>query len=128
MDPVSASSTISNIHSDPADIIDSIVGYDNALVQDFSHVAGAEIKLVEQIPRSGPSIQEPPTLELKPLLENLKYAFLALNEKLPVIIAKDLLPEQEEKLLNVLRQNMKAIGWTLADIPGIRPSTCVHRI
>ena len=80
------------------------------------------------ISRLTSSIIEPPTLELKTLPENLKYAFLAPNEKLPVIIAKDLLPEQEERLLNILRQNMKAIGWTLADIPGISPSTCMHRI
>ena len=65
-------------------------------------------------------------MELKPLPKNLKYAFLAVNEKLPVIIAKDLQPEQEEKLLNILKQNMKAIGWTLADIPGISPSTCMQ--
>ena len=90
--------------------------------------SGAEAKLAKDEPRLAPSIQEPPALELKPLPENLKYAFLAPNEKLPVIIAKDLQPEQEEKLLNVLRQNMKAIGWTLADIPGISPSTCMHRI
>ena len=87
-----------------------------------------ELKLTEAIPRLALSILEPPTLELKPLLENLKYAFVAQNEKLPVIIAKDLQPEQEEKLLNILRQNMKAIGWTLADILGISPFTCMRRI
>ncbi|XP_027351173.1 uncharacterized protein LOC113862282 [Abrus precatorius] len=91
-------------------------------------ITGAEIKPSEATQKLAPSILEPPSLELKPLPENLKYAFLAPNEKLPVIIAKDLLPEQEEKLLNILKQNMKAIGWTLADIPGINPSTCMHRI
>ena len=36
--------------------------------------------------------------------------------------------EQEEKLLSVLKKHKKATGWTLADIPGISPSTCMHRI
>ena len=69
------------------------IGYDHAFVQEFSQVVGAELKLTEAIPRLAPSILEPPTLELKPLPENLKYAFVAPNEKLLVIIAKDLQPE-----------------------------------
>ncbi|RDX97133.1 Retrovirus-related Pol polyprotein from transposon 17.6, partial [Mucuna pruriens] len=38
------------------------------------------------------------------------------------------LPEQEDKLLEVLRQYKKAIGWKLSDLPGINPSICMHRI
>jgi len=45
-----------------------------------------------------------------------------------VIIFASLAAEQEEKLLLVLKKHKKAIGWTLADIPGISPSTCMHRI
>ncbi|XP_062093814.1 uncharacterized protein LOC133799840 [Humulus lupulus] len=36
--------------------------------------------------------------------------------------------EQEEKLLEVLRKFKKAIGWTIADIGGISPSLCMHKI
>ena len=36
--------------------------------------------------------------------------------------------EQEEKLLRVLREHKKAIGWTIADIRGISPSFCMHKI
>ncbi|RDY08458.1 Retrovirus-related Pol polyprotein from transposon 17.6, partial [Mucuna pruriens] len=36
--------------------------------------------------------------------------------------------EQEEKLLQVLRQHKKAIGWKLFDLPGINPSVYMHRI
>ncbi|GKG11674.1 hypothetical protein Tco_0345911, partial [Tanacetum coccineum] len=36
------------------------------------------------------SIDEPPEVELKDLPPHLKYAFLEDNNKLPVIIAKDL--------------------------------------
>ena len=34
-----------------------------------------------------PSLEAPPKLELKPLLENLKYSFHGPNDTLPVIIA-----------------------------------------
>ncbi|RDY11441.1 Retrovirus-related Pol polyprotein, partial [Mucuna pruriens] len=69
-----------------------------------------------------------PTVELKPLLEHLKYAYLEDDQKLQVIIANNLQSEQEERLLHVLRKHSKAIGWTLADLPGINPSICMHRI
>ena len=45
-----------------------------------------------------------------------------------MIISASLTTEQEEKLLLVLKKHKKAIGWTLADIPGISPSTYMHRI
>ena len=45
-----------------------------------------------------------------------------------MIISASLAAEQEEKLLLILKKHKKAIGWTLADIPGISPSTCMHRI
>ncbi|XP_042388424.1 uncharacterized protein LOC121980456 [Zingiber officinale] len=66
--------------------------------------------------------------ELKPLPPHLKYDYLGENQQLPVIIAQNLEPEQESRLLEILRQHRKAIGWTLADIPGISPSICMHRI
>ncbi|RDX74946.1 hypothetical protein CR513_45223, partial [Mucuna pruriens] len=40
----------------------------------------------------------------------------------------NLLQEQEDKLLKVLRQHKKAIGWKLSDLPSINPSICIHRI
>ncbi|RDY11815.1 hypothetical protein CR513_03466, partial [Mucuna pruriens] len=51
----------------------------------------------------------PPPMELKPLPSHLKYAFLDSEQQLPVIIASNLLPEQEDKLLEVLRQHKQAI-------------------
>ncbi|RDY05733.1 hypothetical protein CR513_10403, partial [Mucuna pruriens] len=45
-----------------------------------------------------------------------------------VIIANNLTKEQEDKLLEVLSQHKKAIGWKLSDLPGINPSICMHRI
>jgi len=50
------------------------------------------------------------------------------SKSFPVIISASLANDQEEKLLAVLKKHKKTIGWTLADIPGISPSTCMHRI
>ena len=73
------------------------------------------------------SIDEP-TLELKTLLSTLKYAFLDDEKAKPVIISSKLDMKQEEQLLEVLRKNKKAIGWTLTDLKGLEPSLCTHRI
>ncbi|RDX96105.1 hypothetical protein CR513_21285, partial [Mucuna pruriens] len=70
----------------------------------------------------------PPPRELKPLPNHLKYAYLDPEQQLPVIIANNLRGEQEEKLLNVLRQHKKAIRWKLSDLPSINPSICMHII
>src|SRR3954471_8118215 len=75
-----------------------------------------------------PSIIEAPKLELKPLPEHLKYIFLGDAETLPVIIAADLSDEEEGKLMQVLKKYREAIGWSIADIKGISPAMCMHRI
>ncbi|XP_071939260.1 uncharacterized protein [Coffea arabica] len=77
---------------------------------------------------SQPSEIEPPRLELKPLPTHLRYEFLGENSTLPVIVSADLDDEQCTKLLRVLRKHKKAMGWTIADIKGISPSICMHRI
>jgi len=75
-----------------------------------------------------PSIEDPPNLELKLFPSNLKYAFLAPSEKLPVIISASLSKNMEERLLRTLRAHTKAIGWSIHDIKGISLSICMHRI
>ncbi|CAN6687783.1 unnamed protein product [Malus baccata var. baccata] len=70
----------------------------------------------------------PPTLELKPLPSHLRYVFLGEDETLPVIISSSLTAQEESKLVRVLKEYKTAIGWTLADIKGISPTTCMHRI
>ena len=47
---------------------------------------------------------------------------------LPVIISSKLSAPQEEKLVQVLNEYKIAIGWTIVDVKGISPSTCMHRI
>ncbi|XP_026396113.1 uncharacterized protein LOC113290743 [Papaver somniferum] len=71
---------------------------------------------------------EAPKLELKPLPGHLKYMYLGDNEELPVIVSNALNELQEQRLLRVLREYKTAIGWTIADIKGIIPSTCMHKI
>ncbi|CAM8943733.1 unnamed protein product [Rhodiola kirilowii] len=73
-------------------------------------------------------IEEAPTVELKPLPGHLKYAFLGENSTLPVIIKNGLEADQEQRLIRVLTEHRHAIGWTLADIKGISPTVCMHRI
>ncbi|XP_050113837.1 uncharacterized protein LOC126592126 [Malus sylvestris] len=75
-----------------------------------------------------PSVIQAPVLELKPLPDHLKYVFLGDNETLPVIVSSSLTALEEEKLIRVLKEHKTAIGWTLADIRGISPTTCMHRI
>ncbi|CAN6679401.1 unnamed protein product [Malus baccata var. baccata] len=75
-----------------------------------------------------PSIIQAPILELKPLPSHLKYIFLGENETLPAIISSSLTAQQEEKLVRVLKEFKSALGWTLADIKGISPTTCMHHI
>ncbi|KAL4377706.1 hypothetical protein GQ457_02G029470 [Hibiscus cannabinus] len=36
--------------------------------------------------------------------------------------------DQEEKLIATLRQHKEALGWTIADIKGISPTICMHKI
>ena len=75
-----------------------------------------------------PSIEKLPRLEEKPLPAHLRYAYLGEASTLPIIISSSLSHTKEERLLRVLRENKEAIGWSLADIKGIRPSMCMHRI
>ncbi|KAM2294926.1 hypothetical protein ACFX1S_034781 [Malus domestica] len=75
-----------------------------------------------------PSIVQPPTLELKPLPSHLKYVFLGEDQTLPVIISSSLTAQEEDKLIRVLKEHKSSIGWTLADIKAISPTTCMHRI
>ena len=75
-----------------------------------------------------PSVLQAPKVELKPLPEHLKYVFLGENETLPLIISSKLTREQENKLVEVLKQHKEAMGWSIADIKGISPTTCMHRI
>ncbi|GJY11222.1 reverse transcriptase domain-containing protein [Tanacetum coccineum] len=74
------------------------------------------------------SVDEPPEVELKELPPHLEYAFLEGDDKLPVIIAKDLKDEEKAALLKVLKSHKRAIAWKLSDIKGVNPEFCTHKI
>nr|GEW24034.1 putative reverse transcriptase domain-containing protein [Tanacetum cinerariifolium] len=74
------------------------------------------------------SIDEPPKVELKDLPPHLKYAFLEGDDKLLVIIAKDLSVEEKTALITVLKSHKRAIVWKLSYIKGIDPEFYTHKI
>ncbi|GJR10811.1 reverse transcriptase domain-containing protein [Tanacetum coccineum] len=75
------------------------------------------------------SIDEPPEVELKDLPPHLEYAFLEGDNKLPVIIAKDLsVGEKPAHHKGCLQSHKRAIAWKLSDIKGINPEFCTHKI
>nr|GFA04470.1 reverse transcriptase domain-containing protein [Tanacetum cinerariifolium] len=57
-------------------------------------------------------------VELKDLPHHLEYVFLEGDNKLPVIIAKELRSEEKSALINVLKSYKRAIAWKLSDILG----------
>nr|XP_009757591.1 PREDICTED: uncharacterized protein LOC104210390 [Nicotiana sylvestris] len=59
------------------------------------------------------SIEEAPKLELKPLPPHLQYAYLGDSDTSPIIVSSDLSKLQEEKLLRVLREHKRALGWMM---------------
>ena len=75
-----------------------------------------------------PLIERPPQLEQKPLPSHLRYDYLGESSTLPVIISASLTAMEEDMILRVLRDRKDAIGWSLADLKGISPSRCMHRI
>nr|GEU68017.1 reverse transcriptase domain-containing protein [Tanacetum cinerariifolium] len=74
------------------------------------------------------SIDEPPEVDLKNLPPHLEYAFLKGDNKLPVVIAKDLSVEEKTALITVLKSHKRAITWKLFDIKGIDLEFCTHKI
>ncbi|XP_047172232.1 uncharacterized protein LOC124840256 [Vigna umbellata] len=67
-------------------------------------------------------------LELKMLPPHLKHVFLEEGGNKPVIISNSLSSKEEENLVEVLRVNNGAIGWSISDLKGISPTYCMHKI
>ncbi|CAN6677835.1 unnamed protein product [Malus baccata var. baccata] len=125
------------------DIIDSLAqGYledlnDDTLEKVISRsmaltTKGADFKLPHDTHELGHVV--PPSeeiLELVAALESLPKHGVHLfggNQTLPAIISSSLTAQEEEKLVRVLKEFKSALGWTLADIKGISPMTCMHHI
>jgi len=76
--------------------IEDAISLDDTYVAFECDVEVAEITLCNKML---PSMEQPPTLELKPLPYHLKYAYLERDGKLHVIISALLTDEQEQQLL-----------------------------
>jgi hypothetical protein len=70
--------------------------------------------------------KEDPVFDLKPLPDDLKYAYIDDKKIYPVIISSKLSGKEEERLLEILRKHREAIGYTLDDLKGISPTICQH--
>ncbi|RDX87283.1 hypothetical protein CR513_31277, partial [Mucuna pruriens] len=104
------------------EVIDQVCNHENLECVNNAEVETDPMSLAEN------SSSPPPLMELKPLPNHLKYVYLDNEQQLPIIIANNLHQEQEDKLLNVLRQHKKVIEWKFSNLPGINPSICMHRI
>nr|GEV64222.1 retrovirus-related Pol polyprotein [Tanacetum cinerariifolium] len=89
--------------------------------------ARKELKICEAKSEKS-SIDEPLEVELKDLPPHLEYAFLECDDKLPIIIAKDMSMEEKTALITVLKPHRRAIAWKLSDIKGIDPEVCTYKI
>nr|GEY33324.1 reverse transcriptase domain-containing protein [Tanacetum cinerariifolium] len=74
-----------------------------------------ELKVVKPTNEKS-SIDEPPVVELKDLPPHLEYAFLEGDDKLPILITKDLKDEEKTTLTKVLKSHKQALAWQLSDI------------
>jgi hypothetical protein len=72
--------------------------------------------------------KEDPIFELKPLPDDLKYAYIDYKKIYPIIISSKLSGKEEERLLEILRKHQGAMGYTLDDLKGISPTICQHAI
>ncbi|GKB77568.1 reverse transcriptase domain-containing protein [Tanacetum coccineum] len=87
-----------------------------------------EIRKEPKVYEAKSSINEPPEVELKDLPPHLEYAFLEGDDKLPIIIAKDLSIKEKAALIKVLKSRKRAIAWKLSNIKGINPEFGTHKI
>jgi hypothetical protein len=69
-----------------------------------------------------------PKVDLKPLPKGLKYKFLGPDKTYSVIVSDELSPEENEKLLNLLKKHKKVIVYSINDLKELSPAFCTHCI
>ncbi|GJY25351.1 reverse transcriptase domain-containing protein, partial [Tanacetum coccineum] len=92
-------------------------------VDDSYYDSEGDILILEAYFNDDPSLPPPtqgnyPSHSRNDLPPHLEYAFLEGDDKLPVIIAKDLSVEEKAALIKVLKSYKRAIAWKLSDIKG----------
>ncbi|CAM8929737.1 unnamed protein product [Rhodiola kirilowii] len=66
--------------------------------------------------------------ELKALPTSLRYEFLGPHSTLPIIVNASLNDNETSRLLDVIREHIDAIGYSIDDLKGISPNLCMHKI
>ncbi|CAL9000839.1 unnamed protein product [Prunus brigantina] len=84
---------------------------------------------IKQVPKYAKFLKELCTTRRR----NSNKEVVRVSENVSAVLQRKLPPKckdpvEEEKLVQVLQKYKTAIGWTLADIKGISPTTCMHRI
>nr|GEW09405.1 reverse transcriptase domain-containing protein [Tanacetum cinerariifolium] len=73
------------------------------------------------------SVDEPPEVELKDLPPYIEYAFLEGDNKLPVIIAKELGDEEKSALIKIEKLLDAGLIYPISDSPWVSPIHCVPK-
>nr|GFC70887.1 reverse transcriptase domain-containing protein [Tanacetum cinerariifolium] len=89
------------LNSDPAP---SLPNHEQSVPSFTNEFKAREAKTIKS------SVDEPPKVELKDLHPHLEYEFLEGDNKLPVIIAKELGDEEKSALIKVLKSHKRAIA------------------
>jgi hypothetical protein len=82
----------------------------------------------EDIGEIKPEEPQVPEVDLKPLPKGLKYEFLGPDKTYPVIVSDELSPEENEKLLNLLKKHRKVFGYSINDLKGLSRAFFTHHI
>ncbi|WVZ12841.1 hypothetical protein V8G54_017371 [Vigna mungo] len=82
-----------------------------------------ELKATKEIPAEQALFEK-----IEELPPHLKYVFFEDDGGKHVIISTSLSSKEEGKLVEVLKANKGAIGWSIADLKGISPTYCKHII
>jgi hypothetical protein len=69
-----------------------------------------------------------PEVDHKPLPKGLKYEFLGPDKTYPVTVSDESSPEENEKLLILLKKHRKVIVYSINDLKGLSSAFCTHRI
>jgi hypothetical protein len=73
-----------------------------------------------------PEEPQVPEVDLKPLPKGLKYEFLHLDKTYLVIVSNELSPEENEKLLILLKKHRNVIAYSINDFKGLSPAFYTH--
>ncbi|GJR28220.1 hypothetical protein Tco_1104452 [Tanacetum coccineum] len=117
------SSNYDDMTANQIDVIDmaceeysqEVLGFSDVITRNYLPEIQKELKVCEA-KNDKSSIDEPPEVERKDLPPHLEYAFLEGDDKLPVIIAKDLSVKEKTALIKVLKSHKRAIAWKLSGL------------